>query len=187
MGCQRSVGAVIAVAVVLAGCAGNGYRHENTPDNLKGLVQAIRKAAAEDPKTAVAMTKALLPDEARLRKCLKDDVGADVVQKILSGYAALTADDDQVAKAFAVDATRSEIQVHPATTEQLKAHDASSPDAREFPGGALALAEQVLRPGVTFYEVEFLRPGSDTGMKYHLFYWDGSRWTMLGPAWRFLR
>jgi hypothetical protein len=43
-----------------------------------------------------------------------------------------------------------------------------------------------LRPGVTFYEVEFLEPGKDAGMKYHLFYWDGKQWSMLGPVWRAL-
>ncbi len=46
---------------------------------------------------------------------------------------------------------------------------------------------QVLRPGVKFYEVEFVAPGSDSGMKFHMFYWDGSAWKMLGPAWRALK
>jgi hypothetical protein len=45
----------------------------------------------------------------------------------------------------------------------------------------------VLRPGVTFYEVEFLQPGQPRGIKYHLFYWDGRRWAMLGPVWRSAR
>jgi hypothetical protein len=45
----------------------------------------------------------------------------------------------------------------------------------------------VLRPGLTFYQVEFLEPGKDDGMKYHLFYWDGEQWTMLGPIWRVLK
>jgi hypothetical protein len=56
----------------------------------------------------------------------------------------------------------------------------------KFPGGAVKLAGQILRPGMTFYEVEFLEPGKDSGMKYHLFYWDGKQWTMLGPLWRAL-
>ncbi|HZL71116.1 MAG TPA: hypothetical protein VFC86_01550, partial [Planctomycetota bacterium] len=55
---------------------------------------------------------------------------------------------------------------------------------KEFPGGAKKLAETILRPGVTFYEVEFLEPGKDAGMKFHLFFWDGERWAMLGAAWR---
>jgi hypothetical protein len=24
-------------------------------------------------------------------------------------------------------------------------------------------------------------------MKFHLFYWDGAQWTMLGPVWRFVQ
>ena len=27
-------------------------------------------------------------------------------------------------------------------------------------------------------------PGKDSGMKYHLIYWDGRQWMMLGPVWR---
>jgi hypothetical protein len=38
-----------------------------------------------------------------------------------------------------------------------------------------------------FYEVEFVKPGEDMGMKYHLFFWDGARWKMLGPVWRSMR
>jgi hypothetical protein len=40
---------------------------------------------------------------------------------------------------------------------------------------------------MTFYEVGFLEPGKDYGVKYHLFYWDGRQWTMLGPLWRALQ
>jgi hypothetical protein len=49
------------------------------------------------------------------------------------------------------------------------------------------MAEQILRPGMTFYEVEFLEPGKEYGVKYHLFFWDGKQWTMLGPVWRALQ
>jgi hypothetical protein len=40
---------------------------------------------------------------------------------------------------------------------------------------------------MTFYEVELLEPGKEYGMKYHLFFWDGKQWTMLGPVWRELQ
>jgi hypothetical protein len=57
----------------------------------------------------------------------------------------------------------------------------------EFPGGTVEIAKQILRPGMTFFEIEFLEPGKESGMKYHLFYWDGRQWTMLGPVWRAMR
>jgi len=40
--------------------------------------------------------------------------------------------------------------------------------------------------GLRFYEAEFVAPGEELGMKYHLLFWDGSRWRMLGPIWRML-
>ena len=38
-----------------------------------------------------------------------------------------------------------------------------------------------------FYEVEYFMAGTDSGMKYHLIYWDGRQWTMLGPVWRVMK
>ena len=57
----------------------------------------------------------------------------------------------------------------------------SSPAARK------KLAEKLLKPGTTFYEVEVTEPGKDSGTKYHMFFWDGAQWRMMGPAWRVLR
>lgn len=42
----------------------------------------------------------------------------------------------------------------------------------------------MLKPGLTFYEVEVTEPGKQMGTKFHMFFWDGSAWKMLGPAWR---
>jgi len=39
---------------------------------------------------------------------------------------------------------------------------------------------------MTFYAVEFLEPGKSSGIKYHLVYWDGNQWSMLGPVWNAL-
>jgi hypothetical protein len=44
----------------------------------------------------------------------------------------------------------------------------------------------MLRPRMTFYEVELVKPGETAGMVYHLFFWDGAQWTMLGPVWRMI-
>jgi len=82
------------------------------------------------------------------------------------------------------EANRTEVQVHGATTEEIAEYKQDSVPFKEFPGGAQKLAQSVLRPGTKFYEVEFLEPGKDAGMKYHLFFWDGASWRMLGPAWR---
>ncbi|MCI0340919.1 MAG: hypothetical protein L0216_07155 [Planctomycetales bacterium] len=78
------------------------------------------------------------------------------------------------------------MQVHAATTEQIVAYAEGSVASNEFPGGARKAAEKILRPGVTFYEVERLEPGKDLGVKYHLFFHDGSGWKMLGKAWNAL-
>jgi hypothetical protein len=76
------------------------------------------------------------------------------------------------------------VKVHAATTEEIARHEEGTVAFDQFPASARRLAEQILHPKMTFYEVQFLEPGEDRGMKYHLFYWDGKQWSMLGPMWR---
>jgi hypothetical protein len=162
---------------------------ENRPENLKAHFAAIQKAIREgDARTSLALTKSLLCDEARLRKALKEDVDKDVLAKLAEthkGYA--SGPDEKVALAFKSKPEQTEIQVHGATVEEIARGAKDSVAAREFPGGAEELASTILKPGTTFYEVEFLEPGQEQGIKFHLFFWDGERWAMLGAAWRALR
>jgi hypothetical protein len=158
-------------------------------DELKAHFAEIQKAIRETDLKAVAeKSRALLCDEARLKKALKEDVDKDVLAKLVDmqkGFGA--APDEKIAVAFKGKPEQTEIQVHGAKTEDIAAYAKDSVAFKEFPGGAKDLAASVLRPGLTFYEVEFLEPGKDAGMKYHLFFHDGERWAMLGPAWRALK
>lgn len=174
----------LASASILA--AGQDYKPENKPENLKALFSALLKASrGGDAKTAAALTKSLLGDEARLRKALRDDVPADFPARIAAQHKKLLdSPEERLAGAFEARPEQTEIQVHGATTEDIAKNEKDSVAWKEFPGGARKLAQTHLRPGLTFYEVEFLEPGKDAGMKYHLFFWDGERWAMLGPAWR---
>ena len=176
---------MLTTALVLTLCA-QDFKQENKPENLKACVAALQKAiGAGDTKTSLAMTKSLLCDEARLKKALKEDVAKeplDALVKMHKGY--LDTDEAKLATALKVKPEQTEIRVHGATTEEIAKYEKDSVAFKEFPGGARKLAETILRPGVTFYEVEFLEPGKDAGMKFHLFFWDGERWAMLGAAWR---
>ncbi len=158
-------------------------------EGLKAHFTALQKAIRDgDTKVSLAMTKSLLCDEARLRKALKEDVDKELLARLVEmhkGYAA--GPDEKVATAFKVKPEQTEIQVHGSSVEALAKYEKDSTAFKEFPGGARDLAAAALRPGLTFYEVEFLEPGKDLGMKFHLFYWDGERWAMLGAAWRALK
>jgi hypothetical protein len=158
-------------------------------DGLKAHFTALQKAIREgDAKTSLAMTKSLLCDEPRLRKAFKEDVDKDLLAKLVEmhkGYGG--GPDEKVATAFKVKPEQTEIQVHGSTVADLAAYAKDGVAFKEFPGGARDLAASALRPGLTFYEVEFLEPGKDQGIKFHLFFWDGERWAMLGPAWRGLK
>jgi hypothetical protein len=153
--------------------------------HFTALQQAIRGG---DRKASLALSKSLLGDEARLRKALKEDVDKNVLARLVEiqkGYAALS--DEKMALAFQVKPEQTEIQVHGATVNELGKYEKGSLAFREFPGGAREVAASILRPGLTFYEVELLEPAKDAGIKFHLFYWDGQGWAMLGPAWRALK
>lgn len=192
---------VLATVVALAGCAATLdpraavpstttppplFAQTDSPDNLKGLLDTIVKSAgAGDVKKAAALTRGLLVDRDTVFKALKDDAPTETVDRALTLSRTAPSEDATVAKAFSRgNDKRTEITVHGATTEEIAA-SRPGPVAKNFPGGAKTLAQQgTLRPGVTFYEVNFTEPGRTSGMQYHLFFWDGSQWRMLGPVWR---
>lgn len=165
------------------------YAQSNSADNLKGLLDTIMKASESgDAKKAAALIRGILPDKASLMKALRDDAPAAFVDECVKQNQSIPAEDEKVAGLFKRGGEdRTEVQAHGATTEEIAKYEDGSVPFKEFPGGTRKLAEQVLRAGVTFYEVEFCAPGSDSGMKFHMFYWDGSAWKMLGPAWRALK
>ena len=155
-------------------------------DGLKAHFAALQKSIRDgETKAAAGMTKSLLCDEARLKKALKDDVDKELLARIVEmhkGYAA--SPEEKLALSFKVKPEQTEIQVHGAKVEEIAKYEKDSVPFKEFPGGARDLASTILRPGLAFYEVEFVEPGKDLGMKFHLFFWDGERWAMLGAAWR---
>lgn len=162
----------------------------SSAEALKSLGEKLHAAVkAGNTAEAAALTRALLPDDARLAAALSPEAPADTVAKVRAFHASLPRQDDRaMAGLLAVRPAQSVVAVHAATTESLAQYAEGTPAYEEFPGAARDLARSgLLRPGVMFYEMEFLEPGSDAGMKFHLFYWNGSAWSMLGPVWRALK
>jgi hypothetical protein len=179
---------MITVALLLA-LQDAPFKHENTAANLKQLFEKLQKAnASSDDKAALALVKPLIPDEAAVKKGMKDGVPAESLAKAVEFWTkALPADDAKRAKLFAADPANTDVRVHAATTEEIAKYAEGSVAFKEFPGGVRKLAETVLRPGLTYYEVVLAKPGAEAGMKYHLFFWTGDGWSTLGPLWRAIK
>jgi len=161
------------------------FKHENTTDNLKQLFEKIQKA---DEKTSLALTNGVLPDEAALRKALKDGVAPETIVQAVDFWKKLIPPEDaKRSRIFVPDAAYSEVSVHSSTTEELLKYEKGSAAFMYFPGGAKKLAEAVLRPGMTWHEVVLTKPGTKEKTPFHLFYWTGERWSCLGPLWRALK
>ncbi len=179
----------MATVMALAGCQKEGdgvsalYAEKDAPENLAGLLDTIAKSAeAGDAKKAGALTRSLIPDESAYRKAFKPDIPPVVLGRFVEAMKQLPPDDTRLAGLIhRGDPTQTVVHVHGATPEEILG--GTTPAAGEFPGGAKDNAG-LLRPGLRFYEAEFVAPGEELGMKYHLFFWDGSRWRMLGPIWR---
>ena len=173
--------------VAATGASAASFKQEDKPQNLKAYFELIHQTlhAKKDPKGAAALFKAMVPDQARLKKALQDKVAPETEKQIAEMHKSMTIDEHMVMKLARAD--QKEVQVHGAKTEDIIAYKEGSVAYKECPGGARKVAEAALRPGMTFYEVEYLEQGKDAGMKYHLVYWDGRQWSMLGAAWRALR
>lgn len=159
-------------------------------NSLKTLFEKYHAAlATQDGPTAAQMVRGLLPDEARLQAALGPGSTPEIWAKIKAFHTQLPKTDDAaLAKLLPAKPAQTQVAIHGATTEEIAQYAEGSVAFAEFPGATRDLARAgILRPGVTFYEVEFLEPGADAGMKYHLFYWDGTNWSMLGPVWRSIK
>lgn len=180
--------AACAAALVLAlgGCSrDDAGDYGSDAAGLAAYVGDIRAAmrSGDHPK-AVALARALLPDERTLAHALEDGAD-DAKEKLITWYAAqIPQADAGVLRMFDVDPKHTEVVAHGATTEEIAVSRPGTVAYKEFPGGAREAAQTILRPGLVFYEVELIEAGKDTGVKYHLFVHTGAEWKMLGPIWR---
>lgn len=176
---------VVLLTAVSHPAAAEDFKQENTAGNLKKMMLLLHKTLTKDRDldTAKKLLGGLFLDEARLKLALKDDVPENAIMAILNRHKEMAGADQ---RGFC-SPERSEVQVHGATTEEIIAYKEGSVAFNKFPGGAREMARKILKPGMTFYEVEFVVPGQDKGMKYHLFFWDGKQWAMLGAAWRVVK
>lgn len=186
---NSSIAAVVWLCCFMfsAGAAAQAFKHENKPENLKALFELVHHTVhvKKDNKGATALFAGLIPNEARAKAAFKDKIAPDVQSAILDMHKKLNFKEDGAPKI--ARPTQTVVKVHGARTEDIIAYREGSVAHKEFPGGTRRVAAEALKPGMTFYEVEYLEPGKDSGMKYHLLYWDGKQWSMLGPAWRVLR
>ena len=168
-----------------AAATGGGIAEKDGADGLKAVIAASHAACTgKDFAKGKALTLSLLPGKDQLKKIFKDDVPADKLDAVVEQYKDIPPDDQQVACIFYPGQGRTAITVHTSSVEDLVAYKEGTPAFEEFPGGAKKLAESVLKPGQTFYEVEVTEPNENMGTKFHMFFWDGAQWRMLGPAWR---
>jgi hypothetical protein len=186
---------LFSVALLVGGCDKGKNKAGGAPpiaakdgaDGLKALFEASHAACkGKDFAKGKQIVMSVIPSKDQLKKILKDDVADADLGKLADQYKDLPPSDDKAACVFAPEG-RTEIKVYASTVEDLAAYKEGTPAFEEFPGGARKLAEKSLKPGNTFYEVEVTEPGKDTGTKYHMFFWDGSQWRMMGPAWRVLK
>lgn len=155
------------------------------PDGLRAAFVSARAACeAKDFAKGRAIVVAMMPTKDAIAKVLVDTAPPTLVDQIADQGKEVPALDEKAACLLSPPG-RTNILVHRATTEELVAYADGTLAAKEFPNGAQALAK-VLRPQTAFYEVETVEPGKDRGTKFHMFFWDGGAWRMLGPAWRYL-
>lgn len=168
-----------------AAAADPAFKQTNTATNLQELFETIHQTSQTDAAKALGAFKKLMPDEERIKKALRDDISPQALREIVNMHDKLRTNMREDVDAFRLALPQQRIvQVHQATTEEIANYEQGSTAFNEFPGGAKQVAKKLLRPQTTFCEVEFLEPGKDQGVKYHLLYWDGKQWSMLGPVWR---
>lgn len=177
------------VCLVLAACSKSERASPVavTPDKA-GLAQLFAQARAaceaQDHAKGKAIVASIIPTRDAARTALREGVSASLIDQIVAQSSEIPGDEAKAACVLSPPG-RTEILVHEAKTEAILAYEPNTLVSMEFPAGAKSLAP-LLRPAMSFFEVEAVEPGSDKGTKFHMFFWDGTQWRMLGPAWRYL-
>jgi hypothetical protein len=150
-----------------AAAAGGAFEQKNTPDNLKGVVEALLRALAKHDEAAfTSLLGGLQPDEATVKKALRDGVPADAIARVLATARQMPTLGPSFTTA----------EVHGATGSEIK--EQSTPETGHFSGNDRDAASDLLRPDMTYYNVIITGGGDEKTL--HLFFWDGSGWKMLG-------
>ncbi|MBL8991138.1 MAG: hypothetical protein JNJ48_06110 [Phycisphaerae bacterium] len=160
----------------------SGFKHEGTAENLKALFKKLRELQdAKDHATASALVQELMPTAERVRKhAFRPDVPKEKLDQVGRFYDTMPKPKDDQAWSAMIQgkAEMTEVLVISGKTEDLaKGH----PD---MPGGVKRVAETLLKPGMSFFTVKYVKPGETIGMAYHLLFFDGAKWCMAGPLWR---
>ncbi len=164
------------------------FSQENRPENLKALWELILQShyVKNDSKTAAALLRGLVPDQRRILRALKDGIPPEVAQKIAAKFQEFGLPSEASLDIFLPVAGGS-VTVYGATTEELAAFQEGSTAFKHFPRGAQKAAQQILRPGMNFYQVVVSSPKQNSRVTYHMLYWDGQQWTMLARPWEVLK
>ena len=161
------------------------FVHVNDAENLRALFRRMRDLIrAGQLSRANQLGASLLPDENRLRRGLRDDVPPTEIARILElEKDAMPPKYEDLYTIFNPDRAASVVRLYRATTEELISNPRDTAARVCFPKLSHQTAKEKLRPGVTWYIVELALPGADEGFRYHLIFFDGQHWTMLGPIW----
>ena len=161
------------------------------PETLEALVKEILAArAANEEARLKALVHAMVPK--------KSDVTAMVNPKAPGAeaflaswkFADLPATAPEVAELAKAlfdprDPARTEVKATRATVEEIRAYAEGSRAYEEFPGGMRRFAALLADPAQTWWVVEQVKPGEDSGMKFTAFTRtaDG-RWLLFPKPWR---
>jgi hypothetical protein len=154
--------------------------------DLRALVAEFQSAQrARDPARMNALGDDILPTDADLAQMVVPGPTTDV---FLANRAKQTEDGLRTGPEVGLglfqpgDATRTQVHVFAATTEQLGHGD---PAGAQFPGGMKRFADIAVL-GRTWYVVELRAPGKSSGINFATFTRVGERWVFLWKPWRFM-
>jgi len=162
--------------------------YEPTDEGITKLFNDIQKHIAnKNVSEASEMVKSLIPAQKSDVEFIlnMDRAGSSHVVNCVLNSQKFYSDIKDVTAIFRTKPERTQVNVHSATTEEIAKNEAGSTVYNEFPAGIIPLASAgVLKPKITFYEIEKVEPGKNMGLKWHLFAHTPGGWKMFGPIWR---
>lgn len=149
--------------------ASSAKSYPGTQDGAKALLAEFVKPGADH----ATLTKALRPTKADYDAVFMPDLAAKADAVYGPAW-----DGGQMV--VAPKAGQTQVLTSSATSDELKNWTGG---AAEFAGGWKGVGAQ-LKPGVTFYRIQFVEPGKDLGMSYDGLAYVNGNWRIFPKPWR---
>lgn len=184
---MKKNGFTLFAFIVILGLIINSCGSKNDASSIPGTAEGAKQLAQMflDAKAdKITLTKNLKPNLNDCKALFNDaDIAAKAYQMYDEAFKEL---ETQKTPIGPKSSDQTETLITGATSEELKKDTWTGAVYDHFPGGYHKVAPY-LNPGLTIYQIKFVKPGESSGMRFDGFVYVNNHWVIFPKMWRIIK